>query len=367
MKIRILSIITGWRFYVTVAIASALLPAASEQASIQELPSLPRAIAGHFVGTVDGSIVVAGGSRWATSSQFRKKVFEEKIEILQPGATGWTEVANLPEAIAYGGSASLAHAMLVAGGQNDAGYSQKVWAISRHAADWVTQAWPQLPIPLANFSMARVGRRIYVFGGQEQLDGPASAQLWSLELDAEDQPVSRWRREPSLPGAGRILAAAVGCSDRLYVIGGASLVSTDAGKRTRYYLREVWSFQQDLGWKRMPDLPLASLGAPAQCEADGDLLLLGGDDGHMAGRTLQPGEIHPGFSRTVLRFSASRKEWYQALTLPMGLVTTGSAVWKKGTLVLPGGEDRPGSRSNKVFEFRFDDGQTRSNRHNERF
>jgi N-acetylneuraminic acid mutarotase len=83
-------------------------------------------------------------------------------------------------------------------------------------------------------------------------------------------------------------------------------------------------------------------------------VLIGGDDGHMAGVVLRPGEKHPGFSRRVWRYSVDRNIWVAEGELPVGLVTTGAAVLRDGPIVIPGGEDRPGSRSNQVLELNFD-------------
>jgi N-acetylneuraminic acid mutarotase len=124
------------------------------------------------------------------------------------------------------------------------------------------------------------------------------------------------------------------------------------GSLVRHYLREVWSFQAESSWQRLAEMPTAAVAAPAACDEDGNVLLIGGDDGHMAGVVLQSGEQHPGFSRAVWRYSPQSQGWAVAGELPVGLVTTGSAVWKDGRIVVPGGEDRPGSRSDRVLELR---------------
>jgi N-acetylneuraminic acid mutarotase len=338
-----------------IAVLGTALALSAVDAQVIELPSLPHAIAGQFVGTVSGTLVVAGGSRWtAPPSQGGTKVFDDGILALGPDETHWQQVARLPKPLAYGGAASLKRTLLFAGGQGEAVVSRSVWALGKHGSSFQLTLWPDLPASVANFSMAMAGGRIYVYGGQESKDSLAGAQLWSLSIDAEERPGSNWQHETSMPGPGRILAAAAGCQDTLYILGGATLSRATDGSLIRHYSREAWSYSPMSGWKRLPDLPAASVAAPAECDEDGNVLLLGGDDGSMAGVALSPGELHPGFSRTVERYSPSDNAWASAGQLPLGLVTTGSAVWKDGRIVVPGGEDRPGSRSNKVLELRFD-------------
>lgn len=322
---------------------------------VGELPSLPHPTAGQFVGAFRNTLVVAGGSWWtAPPDRGGKKIFDDRIQALELGDTHWREIAHLPRPLAYGGAASLHHTLVFAGGQDAAASSQSVWALESRNQGYQLTPWPDLPAPAANFSMAKAGNHIYIFGGQESKDSLASAHLWSLTLDANEHPVSGWRNETPLPGPGRILAAASGCGNTLYIVGGATLVESKNGTPGRHYLREAWSFIPPRGWMRLPDPPAASVAAPAVCDDNGDVLLIGGDDGHMAGIALRPGEIHPGFSRTIERYSPASKTWAAVGQLPLGLVTTGAALWKDGRIAIPGGEDRPGSRSRRVLELSFD-------------
>lgn len=322
---------------------------------VKELPRLPRAIAGQFVGAAGNSVVVAGGSWWsAPPSDGGKKIWEDRIEALEPNGAEWREVARLPQPLAYGGTVSLKGAIVFAGGQDEAAVSRNVWALEKQEQGYRLSAWPELPTPLTNFSMAVAGDRIYVLGGQSANNSLADNDLWSLSVDAHGKPASNWQKEASLPGAGRILAATAGCAGKLYIVGGATLAASESGVPKRHYLREAWSFDPAAGWKRLPDPPVASVAAPAACERNGDFVLIGGDDGHMAGVVLRPGEKHPGFSRRVWRYSVDRNIWVAEGELPVGLVTTGAAVLRDGPIVIPGGEDRPGSRSNQVLELNFD-------------
>ena len=284
---------------------------------VDESPRLPRAIAGQFVGVVGSSLVVAGGSWWtAPPSEGGKKIWDARIETLETGGTEWHEVPRLPRALAYGGAVSLKETLVLAGGEDDLAVSRGVWGLEKRDQSYYLSAWAELPTPLANFSMAATGDRVYVLGGQSSKNSLASAELWSLRVDAHGTPDSRWRKEASLPRAGLILSAAAGGMDRLYIVGRATLVPSENGVPERRYLREAWSFDPATGWKRLPNPTALAVAAPAVCERKGDFLLIGGDDGHMAGVALRPGERHPGFGRNVMRYTTESNQWISVGELP---------------------------------------------------
>lgn len=315
------------------------------------LPPLPQAIAGQFVGTIDNTVIVAGGSSWTSPpNEGGVKTWDDRIQVLQPKSKSWKSIGRLPQPMAYGGTVSLGHELVLAGGQNENMVSNKVWSLKLNGHHFKLSSWPDLPNPLTNFSMAFAGNKIYVFGGQKEKNSLASPSLWSLTIHPKGTPATAWQQESPLPGNGRILATAAGCGGRLYVVGGAALEKLTNGMTARRYLREAWSYDPVNQWVRLPDPPTPSVAAPAVCVGHHSLLLIGGDDGHMAGVDLPPGKVHPGFSRVILRYDAINQTWTEAGKLPLGLVTTGAAVLSDGRIVIPGGEDRPGSRSSVVLE-----------------
>src|SRR5690606_22493000 len=97
--------------------------------------------------------------------------------------------------------------------------------------------------------------------------------------------------------------------------------------------------------------PVAAAPSPAPV-VNGEILLLPGDDGSLAG--FQPVAGHPGFSRRMLAYDIRRDAWREAGEAPFALVTTSCVAWR-GRLVVPGGEVRPGVRSPEVWAGRMDD------------
>lgn len=322
--------------------------------SIRELKPLPLAVAGHMVGSLKGTVIVSGGSYWTEARERGgRKAFDDRVLALELDGS-WREVMRLPQAMAYGGAASLRHTLVLAGGHDGHSALSSVWALRRSAmGEYGIDEWPDLPVPLVHFAIATVSGRIYVFGGQRGDEPMATNELWSLGFDAEESPESHWRAEPPLPGVGRILAAAASRGEELLILGGAALERDAMGPFVRRYLREAWKFDEHARWQLLRDLPAPSVGAPAITSADGELLLFGGDDGSCVSTGNGSGQQHPGFSRSILRLDRHGHGWTHAGELPIGLVTTGSALWKQDCIVIPGGENRPGSRSNRVLELHF--------------
>lgn len=269
--------------------------------------------------------------------------------MLQPGAHNWKTVGRLPLPLAYGGAASIRNQVVLAGGEDGQRFSRRVFALKKTAGGIQLVEWPSLPVPLAYFAMTATEDHIYIIGGQTDPGALANADLWSLAVDAEGNPVGEWRKETSLPGSGRILAAAGGCGDRLYVASGASLVKLKDGTTGRHYLHDFWSYDPVRYWVRLADLPRTAVAAPTACSTATGLLIIGGDNRLNTGANWNPAQKPPVFSRSVLRYNFDSNKWSFAGDVPHTLVTTGAAVLSNGDVVVPGGEDHPGSRSAVVL------------------
>ena len=312
---------------------------------------LPRGIAGQFVGCTGASAIVAGGSWWTASpAEGGQKVWEDIILVRNSLGHQWHAAGRLPHPAAYGASLSLSQGVLIAGGQDADHAHSDVLLLSLSDDQINIQPWPSLPVPLINCSIGMVDHTIYVMGGRQGPDSVSTNHIWDLALDAHQQPIGTWRREPDAPFTDRILAASASSGSRLYIAGGAQLAQKDDGSLARRYLHDAWSFQNGSGWTKLPDLPQPAVAAPASCAGANHFLVFGGDDGHMAGVVLKPGEEHPGFSHSIFLYRAETNRWEIAGELPIGLVTTDVALLDDGTIIIPGGEDRPGHRSAEVLE-----------------
>lgn len=301
---------------------------------VSELPPLPEAIAGQFAGTHGGRLIVAGGTLWTRPKwEGGEKRWTPAIYSLGPGESSWRKSGEQSEPLAYGGVVSIKSGVVCIGGQGPSSASASVRLLFWDGSAVRQRSLADLPQPRMLLGAALFSDVIYAVGGQAAPDAPGVNTVWLLE-----KLEGKWREVASLPGPGRILPAVAGFREGFYVASGAALDKT----LKRDYLRDAFEFRGS--WRPLPPLPTAVVAATACCDDMQRFLIFGGDDGSLAGREL--GASHPGFRRAILRFE--KGDWREIATFPQALVTSSVARW--GTsLVIPGGEDRPGSRSSKVI------------------
>lgn len=295
-----------------------------ELAAASHLPSLPKGMAGQFVGAVSNRVVVAGGTWWtAPPADGGRKVWTDHIFVLDTDSSQSSVAGRLPLELGYGAAIATGDSLILAGRPTSTGVSPFVLhlTLNREGRAEISLL-PALSVPAANIAGALANGRIYVAGGQKTVDaGAAAGHFWSLEAHPPRRP-DAWRVERTWPGPGGIRAPAVGRGDSLYLMGGASLHRNLDRSVTRKYPRDAFRFRPREGWKRIVDLPFPSVVAFA-VYSSGAPLLLGGDHGSVAGVKLAPGEGHPGFNRSTLAYDAQTNRWQTGDNLPEALVTTG--------------------------------------------
>ena len=323
----------------------------AQEPDVHKIPALPRAIAGQCVGRVGDALVVAGGSTWSAPPwDGGVKSWQSSVYVLHSPNGAWERAENLSGAMAYGASAQWGDALLCVGGQNATRTFDTVLRFRVRDGKIVRDELPRLPEALTNAGAAVVDGTLYVVGGQRDLTPmSASKDIWSLKLERG----AIWERSNTPPWPHpRILPVVAGCSGTLYVISGADLRPDAKGASVRTYLQDAWTRSASGLWKRLPELPAAVVAAPSACDANGRIQIFGGDDGKLANQILALRDNHPGFSRKVLTYDASRQEWTSVLELPLSLVTTAVALWH-GNYVIAGGESHPGHRSAEVVALTF--------------
>ena len=328
----------------------ATAPTPSAHAAWSDLPPLPEAVAGQCVGVSAGWLLVAGGSLWSAPPwDGGVKTWSDRVYGLQPGAPAWKLVGTLPRAMGYGAGAQHGDSLLCAGGQNASEVFRDVLRLRISAAGrLVVETLPPLPMPLTNAAAAVSGNHLFLFGGQNTLD-PAGTAKNALQLDLRHEH-NAWQLLRTPWAHARILPAAAGCADGVFVGGGADLSAGADGAPVRAYLTDAWHLDtRQRQWRALPALPAATTAAPSACGRDGDWLIFGGDDGALALRIQQLRDTHPGFRTAVLRYHPAARQWQADGDLPVSLVTTGAALWN-GRYVIAGGENQPGHRSSRTIQ-----------------
>jgi N-acetylneuraminic acid mutarotase len=313
------------------------------------LPDIPDAegFAGGFAGTSGGAVIVAGGANFPQGRPWEggRKVWHDRIFILEEGAAAWRVAGRLPRPLAYGAAVSHVGRVVCIGGSDAGSHHAEVFSMRRDGESVAITKLSPLPRPLAMHCAAVVGDRVFVAGGAESPQATeAACSLLSLDLA---DPAATWTAIEPWPGPGRILATAGAIEGRLCVVGGAGLVPGVERGAERIWLRDAYLYDPVTGWTRLPDLPRPVVAAPSPAVAIGGdaLVILGGDDGGQVDR--EPA-THRGFRRDPLAFDVASHAWRSLADMPFALVTTATVRWKGG-FVVPGGESRPGIRSTEVW------------------
>ncbi len=315
------------------------------------IPSLPdsHGVAGAFAGVSEGHLIVAGGANFPGKMPWEggKKIWHDTVYALDGTNRAWRVVGRLPRPLGYGVSFTTRRGVLCVGGSDAERHHADAFLVTYARGKLKFKTLPPLPVPLANGAGALVGKVAYVTAGSAQPgEQVALNRFFALDL-AKTKPV--WRELEPCPGEARILPAAGAANGAFYLAGGAALRPVD-GKIKRVYLRDAWRFVPGKKWERLADLPRPSVAPPTPAPMlDSTLLLIGGDDGSLAG--FQPADQHPGFPRNVLALDLCTDAWTQFDGVPVSRATLPAVEWN-GCFILPSGEMRPGVRSPEVWAFR---------------
>ena len=310
---------------------------------IADIPN-DRGVAAPFAGVLNTSLVVTGGANFPKAYPWEggAKIWHDRIYRLRDPDARWETIGKLPQPLGYGASFTVDGGVVIAGGSDARRHYANSYLMIEKRGRVVFETLPSLPIPLANVGFAKFGDLLVVVGGQETPTATmASKRVFAMECNAFGK---GWFELPPLLGPGRILPGVGVVADSLFVCSGADLYPGPDGKAVRRYLRDCYRFTVFGGWKRLADLPKASVASPCPLPqiADG-LAVFSGDDGS---RAWIPQAVHPGFDADITRV---RSKGSQALgSAPFAHVTTTAVAWR-GSWVVPSGEIRPGVRTPAVW------------------
>jgi SSS family transporter len=323
-------------------------PAAGQEALFRDrltwsdLPELPQAMSGHFAGVVNDALVVAGGSYFEVSPwQGGEKFWLDSVFVLDHPNGTWVEAAPLPHALAYGGMATVARGLVLAGGSDGKQHYAETHLLTRSG---ITNL-PGLPQPCAMTTATVLGNTVYVAGGQSATDSmEALHTFWALDTSSES---ATWEELEPWPGPARILPVVVAQEGSVFVISGADLAPGPDGTAKRTYLTDGFRYTPGKGWQAIADSPKPMVAAASLAFGPSSILAFSGDDGSLVDRNAELGDNHPGFPADVWCYNTVTNAWSNVSAMPEAVVTTAAVAWRD-QFVIPGGEDRPGHRSAKV-------------------
>ncbi len=362
------------------------IPPATPTLIWQQLPALPEGagVAGAFIGVLGDALFIAGGASFpeGPASGVDGKQFTAQVQLLSPDAAGqlrWRKAAHLklPRPAGYGAAVPDKHGLILIGGRDRTTCFADVTRI-RLGPDGTlaTEPLPPLPVPLANFSAARLDDLLLVAGGQETPDGAATRHCFTLDLTVAG---ARWQSLPAWPGAPRLMAMGMALGREFVLISGKN---PQPGRPTET-LTDAYALQPATrSWRRLTDVgrpvePAVPVMAATGVALDGHrLLVLGGGAYQYLARTeelaaqlqaaraqgastaeiaaLAQGRatlVHPGFQREVRLYDARTDRWQCVGLLPMARppVNTTAVHWR-GAFVLPTGEILPATRTPAIWQ-----------------
>lgn len=248
----------------------------------------------------------------------------------------------ISEPLAYSAFVPCDNGVLVAGGNNGYGPTDRVWSLSNGEI----QELGHLPLPVEQGVAASDGSRVYVLGGLTT-DGAASRGVYASE-DGK-----AWRQMAVLPEP-LVQPVALVSGSRLYVWGGYNPVLKTCPT-------EGWFLDlRDGSWHPAPGIPEGGtfVGATGVVDDKGRLVVFGGVDRDIFQNAIQgkygadytswpAGTYH--FRQDIWRFDPATQRW-EFLGASGHAARAGAAGWItiEGDLIITGGELKPTVRTASV-------------------
>ncbi|WP_346238331.1 kelch repeat-containing protein [Niabella insulamsoli] len=339
------------------------------------LPADTKGLAGPVVGVLDNKLIIAGGCNFPDSMPWlggRKKYYKKGYFFSKEKALAIVDSFDLPFDIAYASSCTTDRGIVVAGGENENGISNKTFLIRAKPSGGVEMdSLRDLPFALTNAAVTALGNKIYLAGGE--LPEMVSDKFLTLDLD---NIAKGWQPLPPLrrPVSHAVMVAQHnGAEPCIYLIGGRK---RNAGGISDLYA-DVDQFDIAKNeWKQKHSLPYALSAGTGIAAGTHGILLFGGDQGATFHQTesliaaidkeqdaarkqqLVQQKInlqfsHPGFSGEILNYNTIDDRWSIVDSLPFPTPVTTTAVRWNDAIWIPGGEIKAGVRTTQILSATF--------------
>lgn len=327
-------------------------------------------VAGPVAGVTNGVFLAGGGANFPGEMPWNggQKKYYDNLYLFRRNAHDsllLMDSANLPEPLAYAACVSVEEGVVVAGGENEAGLSNKVFLLTWQPAanDLKITSLPGLPFALTAASIAYADGVVYVAGGDAGRE--ASNAFLSLQLTNQK---AGWQVLSSLP-ASVSHAVMVAQSNAVYLIGGRKKhANTPSDLYSSVYRYDMGRKQ----WEQKASLPHALSAGTGVAAGTHHIILFGGDQGETFHKTeklifeiaaekdsaqkaalnLRKADVqatHPGFSRDVLAYDTRTNAWKSAGCIPFVTPVTTVAVPWDNRVYIAGGEIRAGVRTPQIL------------------
>ncbi|MFT4156278.1 kelch repeat-containing protein [Parafilimonas sp.] len=338
-----------------------------------ELPQAGKGLAGPATGVSNNRLIVAGGSNFPDGMPWlggKKKYYSEGYIYNKANEDSlvYNKSFSLPFNLAYAASCSTPKGIVVAGGENETGISNKVLLIEINKADSVITTYlPELPFAVTNAAIIYYNNKVYLAGGE--LSNAVSDKLLMLDLN---DTTKGWQSLPHLmhPVSYAVMVTQFnGIDTSIYLIGGRK--KNDNGISDLY----AYTFEFNLNknkWSQKQSLPYTLSAGTGVAAGHHNIILFGGDKGIIFHKTeeiiaeintitdgtkkqqlieekKQLQSSHPGFSKAVLAYNTIEDKWTAIDSIPFTAPVTTTAVKWNDMIFIPGGEIKAGVRTPQIL------------------
>jgi N-acetylneuraminate epimerase len=321
-------------------------------------------VAGAIAGVYKNKMVVAGGANFPNAMPWLggKKKYTDALYVYAKKGNGIVlqQQTKLPFTIAYAASCTTEKGIVVAGGENENGLSNKTFLLqlTNNASVFSIQNLPDLPFAVTNASITTNGQNVYLAGGE--MASGVSDGLLVLELN---NIAAGWKQISTMPQQASH-ALLLTKEHIIYLIGGRKRNSNGISDLyNTVYAFDLLTNQ----WTEKKSLPYA-LSAGTGAVYKNQLIVFGGDKGETFHRTEELIEAinaatdkatkkkltdekaalqsaHPGFSKEILSYNIMNDSWDAIGNIPYATPVTTTAVTWNSCFFIPSGEIKAGVRS----------------------
>jgi cyclically-permuted mutarotase family protein len=350
-----------------------------EWKTIAELPpfrdqSKSIGVAGPIVGVINDKLIVAGGANFPDKMPWQggKKIYYNNISIFNKEKEQvWQEkiTASLASNIAYAANCITPLGVVYAGGENELGFSDKVYLLQwDEASNNLRQTkLPDLPVETTNGSLVCIDNTIYFLGGETLTN--TTNQFYSLNLIKINQ---GWMTLPVLPKPLSnmvVVAQYLNGQKQIYLMGGRAKQKNGISD----FSSDVYSFDIHLKiWDKKKSLPYPLSAGTGAIFSEKYILLFGGDQGERFNKVEQTIsninlekeqfkkenlisiknkllESHPGFSNEILLYNTQKNIWLSNGFIPFNASVTTNLVQWADKIIIPSGEIKAGVRTPRII------------------
>lgn len=350
-----------------------------EWKTIAELPpfrdqSKSIGVAGPVVGIINNKLIVAGGANFPDKMPWQggKKIYYNNISIFnkEKEQVFQEKIQNsLTSNIAYAANCITPLGVVYAGGENELGFSDKVYLLQwDEASNNLRQTkLPDLPVETTNGSLVCIDNTIYFLGGETLTN--TTNQFYSLNLIKINQ---GWMTLPVLPKPLSnmvVVAQYLNGQKQIYLMGGRAKQKNGISD----FSSDVYSFDIHLKiWDKKKSLPYPLSAGTGAVFSEKYILLFGGDQGERFNKVEQTIsninlekeqfkkenlisiknkllESHPGFSNEILLYNTQKNIWLSNGFIPFNTSVTTNLVQWGDEIIIPSGEIKAGVRTPRII------------------